>query len=241
MKQLYTFLFLLGTLYTYAQVGIGTEIPDPSAQLEISSTDKGLLIPRVTQANRPGSPGKPAAKAGLMIYQTDNDPGFYTFDGTQWEKMVKASEVTPRGFAFLTSSFPENYVFTATPVQGTDVPLSLTASTPDFISQDPTSVTVLKAGTYSVEYSITPISVTGNQYQVLLQTGNESVKTLVRGSVQISNPGKVSLNGQHIIYIPAQRRISLQLQSYPNTNLSYLTFGRANYDHAVSLKITRLL
>ena len=37
----------------FAQVGIGTETPHASAQLEIQANGKGVLIPRVTQANRP--------------------------------------------------------------------------------------------------------------------------------------------------------------------------------------------
>ena len=36
----------------YAQVGINTETPDPSAALEINSTEKGLLIPRMTMIQK---------------------------------------------------------------------------------------------------------------------------------------------------------------------------------------------
>jgi len=47
--------------------------------LDIKSTSKGMLIPRMTQAKR-DSISNPAA--GLMIYQTDNLAGFYYNSGT---------------------------------------------------------------------------------------------------------------------------------------------------------------
>jgi len=70
-----------------AQVGVGTASPDPSAQLEISSSNKGLLIPRIYEADRPLSPA-----TGLMIYQLDADPGFYYFNGFQWQKVGQQTE-----------------------------------------------------------------------------------------------------------------------------------------------------
>jgi hypothetical protein len=65
-------------------VAINTDgsTPDNSAMLDIKSTDKGLLIPRMAQANRPATPA-----TGLLIYQTDNTPGFYYYNGTAWVQM----------------------------------------------------------------------------------------------------------------------------------------------------------
>lgn len=57
--------------------------PDPSAMLEIKSDSLGLLIPRVAFANRPTNPA-----TGLLIYQTDNSPGFYFFEGSSWLKIA---------------------------------------------------------------------------------------------------------------------------------------------------------
>jgi trimeric autotransporter adhesin len=65
-----------------AQVGIGTATPNSSAQLEISAANKGLLIPRIPVASRPASPA-----TGLLIYQTDNTPGFYYYDGVAWKML----------------------------------------------------------------------------------------------------------------------------------------------------------
>ena len=56
--------------------------PDNSAMLDVTSTTKGVLIPRMTMAQR-DTISSPAT--GLMVYQMDNTSGFYYFDGTSWD------------------------------------------------------------------------------------------------------------------------------------------------------------
>ena len=60
-------------------VGIGNTTPDASSLLDISSTSKGVLIPRLTTAQK-NALATPAT--GLLIYQTDSVPGFYYFNST---------------------------------------------------------------------------------------------------------------------------------------------------------------
>lgn len=62
-----------------AQIGIGTNNPNPSAALEVASTDKGLLIPQLTKAQRKAM-ANPAT--GLLVIQTDDTTGFYYNAGT---------------------------------------------------------------------------------------------------------------------------------------------------------------
>ncbi len=63
-----------------AQIGIGTSIPHPSAILDISSSSKGFLPPRLTNEQRSiiASP-----EPGLIIYNLDNDCIQY-YNGTNW-------------------------------------------------------------------------------------------------------------------------------------------------------------
>jgi hypothetical protein len=59
-------------------VGIGTTTPSASAALDVQSTTQGMLVPRMTKAQR-DLVATPAT--GLLIYQTDNTPGFYFYNG----------------------------------------------------------------------------------------------------------------------------------------------------------------
>jgi hypothetical protein len=67
-------LLLLSARFTARaqSVGIGTATPDAKAALDIRASDKGLLIPRLTAAQRTGISAPPQ---GLMVYQTDGTSG----------------------------------------------------------------------------------------------------------------------------------------------------------------------
>jgi uncharacterized membrane protein len=64
-------------------IGIGTTTPHPSAALDIVSSNKGLLLPRLNHADR-FSISNPTA--GLLVFQTDLLQGLYVFDGTEWSR-----------------------------------------------------------------------------------------------------------------------------------------------------------
>ena len=71
MLKLFMFCTLLLSIQeSYSQVGIGTTVPDESSILDISSTNKGVLYPRLTEAERDGivNPAK-----GLTVYNLDED------------------------------------------------------------------------------------------------------------------------------------------------------------------------
>jgi len=61
--------------------GIGTTSPNSSALLDVTSTTKGILVPRMTAAQR-NAIASPAT--GLLIYQTNSTPGFYYYSGSAW-------------------------------------------------------------------------------------------------------------------------------------------------------------
>ena len=88
MKKIFTTIVLLLVINFYAKsqntfpssgsAGIGTTSPNASALLEVKSTKKGVLIPRMTntQRNAIASPAQ-----GLLIFQTDKGAGFYYYNG----------------------------------------------------------------------------------------------------------------------------------------------------------------
>lgn len=74
-----SFLIFQTTL-SAQNVGIGTDTPNTSALLDLTSSDKGLLIPRVDT----GSVVTPAV--GLLIFQPA-DSVFYYHNGNQWIRL----------------------------------------------------------------------------------------------------------------------------------------------------------
>ena len=109
MKKIY--LIALGLLVaesSFAQkstsdenVGIGTRNPHQSAVLDINSSEKGLLIPRLS-INQRNSIAGPAV--GLMVFQTDEKSGFYFFDGNNWKPLndndAKSVALDPNDWSF---------------------------------------------------------------------------------------------------------------------------------------------
>ncbi|HMR90122.1 MAG TPA: hypothetical protein PKD51_18300 [Saprospiraceae bacterium] len=92
-KLFSTFIFLcLISISLSAQVGIGTASPDVSAALDVTATDKGLLIPRVSLASAIPSPA-----AGLMVHQTTAPAGFYYYNGTAWTMIGAQGPQGPEG------------------------------------------------------------------------------------------------------------------------------------------------
>lgn len=66
-----------------SQVGIGTLTPNSKSLLELSSTSKGFLLPRMAQADRVAMQLS-AIDAGMMVYQTSAPKGVYSYDGANW-------------------------------------------------------------------------------------------------------------------------------------------------------------
>ena len=101
--QLLLLVFLLfSSVAVKAQVAIGTAVPDPSAQLDITSTIRGLLMPRMTAAQRAliGSPAE-----GLLVYQTDAPTGIYLYMGGVWSLIGATGPQGPAGLLTPGSQF----------------------------------------------------------------------------------------------------------------------------------------
>jgi len=93
-------LFILSCLAfagtTQAQVGIGTASPNASAQLEVNSSSKGFLPPRVTLTGTTDVTTIASPATGLMVYNTATagtapanvTPGIYYYDGAKWQRVI---------------------------------------------------------------------------------------------------------------------------------------------------------
>jgi hypothetical protein len=93
------FSFLIGLLVCQlsisAQVGLGTTSPNPKSILDISSTSKGILLPRVTSLQRDSIDNSlTSSDVGMMVFQTSPTKGLFYWDGSQWNGLPTISPVT---------------------------------------------------------------------------------------------------------------------------------------------------
>lgn len=94
-----------------AKVGIGTSTPHVSSVLDISATNKGILIPRVALTSTTDQGTITQLAVSLLVYNTntasDVTPGFYYWTGTVWKALSSSG-----GGGGGNSSFGERYYTT---------------------------------------------------------------------------------------------------------------------------------
>lgn len=100
MKKILTFFllaFVFGTIE--AQIGIGTTNPEPSASLDITATNSGLLIPRLDLWDvYDGTTPIASPAISLLVYNTNpfvvggEGAGYYYWNGSQYVKLMVASD-----------------------------------------------------------------------------------------------------------------------------------------------------
>lgn len=88
VKCILALIAVFSSFLGYSQVSINNDgtAPDPSAMLEVKSTSRGFLLPRMNLAQRPAAPA-----TGLVLYQLNSGPGVYFYDGAAWQKMSLAA------------------------------------------------------------------------------------------------------------------------------------------------------
>jgi len=111
IKLLTTSIFLFVFFITIkAQVAINTDesLPDASAILDISSTNKGVLIPRMSSEEREAI-SNPAS--GLLVYDSTENSFWYYAD-TIWTALQKGAFITENGITF-SNNGEDDFVFGA--------------------------------------------------------------------------------------------------------------------------------
>lgn len=96
LKLLIAFLFTIPVI-SFAQIGIGTPAPNVNSELDIVSTSKGVLLPRMSATQRLLIPVT-AADAGLLVFQTDAPVGLWYWNGSAWvQNNVPSWNITGNG------------------------------------------------------------------------------------------------------------------------------------------------
>ncbi|MDG5491771.1 tail fiber domain-containing protein [Psychroserpens sp. SPM9] len=162
MKQilLIAFFCIVCTYSLCAQVGIGTTNPEASSVLDINSTDKGVLIPKVALSDVADTmlDGVNPAATGLLIFNTNpgttggSGVGFYYFNGTVWERLVTS----------LTATDDHDWY-----EEGT-------ADAPDNISDDKYTLGNIAIGKNTADYPLDISSITSEYGAYLLLGGTDN-------------------------------------------------------------------
>lgn len=184
MKKILFFVCLLsGTYFANAQVGIGTPTPVTSAMLDIDSTDKGLLIPRIALTSKSVFlPITGTEVDGLLIFNTGTalDKGFYFWKDKKWNQVVDQANLEQTITNIVTGDIGEvkkivDFLVPSNPKSG-DKTLSQAA-----LIIDPTDKKI-----YSVTYdeATKKYKRTDVEFQKLIQ-GLETVTMIKRSEVKI--------------------------------------------------------
>lgn len=97
LKPVFALFFVMAFTVAEAQVGISNVsiTPDASSMLEVRSTNKGLLIPRVALTGTSDATTIATPATSLMIYNTatvsDVTPGFYYWSGSAWVRLLSGT------------------------------------------------------------------------------------------------------------------------------------------------------
>lgn len=87
-KTVYLLFFF--SFFGFSQVGINTTTPDPSSILDLSSSNKGFLVPRVSLTELTDQTTIQSPAKGLLVFKSGSTgipEGFYFWNGNQWEQL----------------------------------------------------------------------------------------------------------------------------------------------------------
>lgn len=146
------------TIHLHAQTGIGTTTPNTSAKLEVASTDKGFLPPRVAlTATNAFSPitGTASAAAGLLVYNTATTnnasnnvvPGYYYWNGSLWVQIAGGIVLENKSSGFTLSAADNNKLFLISAAATVLVPSLPIGFSCQFIQTGSGAITLSASGT----------------------------------------------------------------------------------------------
>ena len=169
IKTIAMLALVLGSTKTIAQnaaINSTGSAPDASSMLDVSSTAKGLLMPRMTLAQKTAI-ASPAT--GLTVYQTNGTSGYYYYDGASWTRLATASSPT-----FLTKT--ADYTILSSDVTNNLVMISNSGTTRVYTL--PTAASVAAGNTIKITSNNMDFDVVAAGADVLLGVyGNGSISS----------------------------------------------------------------
>ena len=170
MKKTITALAIFASSIAFSQVGIGTASPHSSSILDLTASDKALLLPRVANSNNIATPVN-----GMMIYAV-NPKCFKAYQDGAWVDLTTCSPITS-AMTFGAITYQGTSVINTTGIgyNGETVPSASTITVQVTVSE-PTSYnfSATHAGTGLV-YSATGSFAAAGTYLVILQNNGVAI------------------------------------------------------------------
>ncbi|MDZ4666257.1 MAG: hypothetical protein SGJ00_00085 [bacterium] len=227
-----------------AQVKIGnnpTSI-NSSAILEMESTNKGLLIPRVSLTSNTDVSTITSATTSLLVYNTATAgsfpanvvPGYYYWNGTKWVGMSgPTSTAGVLGFAKFYALMPTDNNSTVAVGSAVEFPNTGPTSATDITKLSSTTFQLASIGTYSVCWQVS-VAEAG---QLLLKLNSTEDLTTVVGRAT----GTSLLIGNEIITTTTTNSVlSIVNPTGNSTALTITPFAGGSKPVAATLIITRI-
>jgi len=228
MKHFLLYLFsLLATTFSFAQnvaINADATLPNSSAMLDVKSTNKGLLIPRVALTGTGDVSTIATPATSLLIYNTANitgaggvTPGYYYWTGAAWVQLALTKEYAYMySIGLIDISFSSSANFTNNGNMTSGILHSPFSS----------SITINTPGVYKIEFSV---SADQSNLFSIYKNGTE-----VPGSKYRSASSSQQNNGMVIVDILSGDAIELR-----NGGNSVMFFGSGGGLNA-SIMITQL-
>ncbi|MBW2963045.1 hypothetical protein KW502_14765, partial [Mesonia sp. JHPTF-M18] len=110
-------VFLFVCIFSNAQVGIGTDLPNSSAQLDVESSDRGILIPRIQLKNLIDQETITSGNVqSLLVFNTNKTsqlvPGYYYWYAGRWRKLLISEEVAEETNTSIASYPDGTFIYT---------------------------------------------------------------------------------------------------------------------------------
>ena len=158
-----TFVLLAWESSSFAQVGIGTSTPASSSALDVTSSNKGFLPPRISLTSVTDNSTINSPSTGLLIYNTATAgsapnnvvPGYYFWNGSKWT-IISTLAGNSTGVAKFFNNNTQTYTGSAMNVAFNSTELN---SINSFVTLSSNGI-VLEPGIYELEGSVGGIAST---------------------------------------------------------------------------------
>ncbi len=157
-----TAFFGASSIATAQNVGINASgaTPDASAALDVSASDKGMLVPRVALTATTDVATITTPATSLLVYNTatvsDVTPGYYYFDGALWVRIVSGSIVGT-----------DNQNLTSASLSGTTLTVAIEGGSPVSVN-----LATLQDGTGTDDQNLTSATLSGTNLTINIENGN---------------------------------------------------------------------